>query len=67
MLSQIARPFVASSAMTFILLSTVGVVMYMTPFTTRGVVSKLAVIPVWAIPASTIEPTLPESICLSGE
>ena len=37
------RPVAASIAITACLSLTIGVVMYITPFTTTGVVSKLAV------------------------
>ncbi len=60
-------PVAALTAMIFILFSTTGVVRYMTPFTTTGVVSKLAVIPVCTRATGDRLVTLPASICVSVE
>ena len=60
-------PVTALKAMIFILLSTTGVVAYITPSTTIGVVSKLAVMPVWISAAGLSVSTLLSLICLSGE
>ena len=60
-------PLAALKAMIFILLSTTGVVAYITPSTTIGVVSKLAGMAVWMSATGFSPRTLRLLICRSGE
>ena len=64
---QIVAPVAASSAMIFMRVSTTGVVTYMMPSTTSGVVSKLSNMPVCTVATGSSDATLFVVICVSGE